>query len=113
VFDSTWEACEAYKLDESALVQAWVKNDHLGFEVLYSHRGGVRKFRPDFLVRLTNGTTLVLEVKAEDSDENLAKRKFLAEWVRAVNANGGFGTWASDVSYSVDDLEGILTRHSR
>jgi type III restriction enzyme len=113
VFDSTWEACEAYKLDESELVQAWVKNDHLGFEVLYSHRGGVRKFRPDFLVRLTNGTTLVLEVKAEDSDENLAKRKFLAEWVRAVNANGGFGTWASDVSYSVDDLEGILTRHSR
>lgn len=35
VFDSTWEAAEAYRLDRNELVQAWVKNDHLGFEIFY------------------------------------------------------------------------------
>ena len=34
VFDSTWEATEAFELDRNKNVDAWVKNDHLGFEVL-------------------------------------------------------------------------------
>ena len=42
-------------------------------------------FRPDF-VRLTNGKTLVLEVKSQDDEQNKTKRDFLAEWVNAVNA---------------------------
>ncbi|QDT70969.1 BPTD_3080 family restriction endonuclease [Lacipirellula limnantheis] len=108
VFDSSWEACEAYQLDQSPHVQAWVKNDHLGFDILYAYRGAIRKYRPDFLVRLASGDMLVLEVKGEDSDENRAKREFLAEWVRAVNTHGGFGRWTSAVAYHVDDLEQIL-----
>ena len=52
VFDSRWEASEAFELDRSDHVQAWVKNDHLGFEITYSFRGIIRKFRPDYLVRL-------------------------------------------------------------
>ena len=48
-------------------------------------------FAPDFLVRLTNGLMLVLEVKGQQSDESRAKRKALEEWVNAVNAHGGFG----------------------
>jgi len=39
-----------------------VTNDHLGFEIVYVLEGAVRKDRPDFLVRLADGTTLVLEV---------------------------------------------------
>ncbi len=35
VFDSTWEASDAFALDHSPEVEAWVKNDHLGFEVFY------------------------------------------------------------------------------
>lgn len=34
VFDSTWEASEAFHLDHDPNVAAWVKNDHLGFEIL-------------------------------------------------------------------------------
>ncbi len=41
VFDSTWEASEAFHLDRSPHVEAWVKNDHLGFEVLYLFNGVV------------------------------------------------------------------------
>jgi type III restriction enzyme len=55
---------------------------------------------------------LVLEVKGQDSPENRTKREFLAEWVRAVNADGGFGRWAWDVSFHAKDVEGILDRHS-
>ena len=30
VYDSTWEASEAFELDHNRDVAAWVKNDHLG-----------------------------------------------------------------------------------
>lgn len=111
VFDSTWEATEAYELERNPAVAAWVKNDHLGFEVLYLHRGVVRKYRPDFLIRLTTGEHLVLETKGQDTDQDKAKRLFLAEWVAAVNAHGGFGRWRWDVSHNPGDVPGILAKH--
>ncbi len=55
VFDSTWEASEAFELERNPLVEAWVKNDHLGFEILYLFQGVVHKYRPDFLIRLKKG----------------------------------------------------------
>lgn len=108
VFDSTWEAGEAFHLDESPHVAAWVKNDHLGFEVHYVFQGIVRRYRPDFLVRLRTATTLVLEVKGKDTPQDRAKRASLAEWVAAVNEHGGFGHWASAVSMSPSDVTSIL-----
>ena len=35
---ATWEATEAYELDSWPEVAAWVKNDHLGFEIFTSGR---------------------------------------------------------------------------
>ena len=60
VYDSTWEASEAFILDHDENVDAWVKNDHLGFEILYVFKGVVKKYRPDFIIRLKNGKMLVL-----------------------------------------------------
>lgn len=113
VFDSTWEASEAFELDRNKSVSAWGKNDHLGFEVLYVFKGIVRKFRPDFLIRLTNGKMLILETKGQDSQENQTKREFLAEWVTAVNDHGGFGVWAADVSRDPADIRSILEKYSK
>ena len=79
VHDSTWEASEAHALDHSPLVDAWVKNDHLGFEVFYVHAGVVHKYRPDFLIRLGGGDMLVLEVKGREREQDHAKRRFLDE----------------------------------
>ncbi len=76
-------------------------------------QGIVRKYRPDYLIRLTNGTMLVLEVKGQDSQEGKTKREFLDEWVKAVNAHGGFGRWAWDVSFHPKDVAGILEKHAR
>jgi type III restriction enzyme len=112
VFDSSWEASEAFTLDHDERVAAWVKNDHHGFEIIYIFNGVVRKFRPDYLIRLTNGTMLVLEVKGEDSPQNQTKRRFLQEWVGAVNQQGEFGNWTSEVSFDPSDVTDLLHRHS-
>jgi type III restriction enzyme len=112
VFDSTWEASEAFELDRNPNVTAWAKNDHLGFEVTYAHKGIIRKFRPDYLVRLVTGTMLVLEVKGQDDQEQQTKREFLDEWVRAINGHGSFGQWAWDVSRHPKDVVGILQKRA-
>lgn len=112
VYDSAWEASESFELDRNTAVSAWVKNDHLGFEILYIYRGVVRKYRPDFLIRLTTGTMLVLETKGKDSEQDRTKRRFLHEWVQAVNDHGGFGRWSWDVSTDPADIKDILARHA-
>lgn len=114
VYDGTWEAAEAYWLehrDTADMVDAWAKNDHLGFEVRYIYAGAVSKYRPDFLIRLRNGKTLVLEVKGEERPRDKAKRAALREWVEAVNASGQFGEWCCDVSYAPGDVLDILQKH--
>ena len=108
VVDSTWEASEAYRIDKSEQVAAWVKNDHLGFSILYNYRGAVRKYYPDFIVKLKNGEFLILETKGQDSDRARTKRAFLQEWVKAVNNHGGFGLWREAVSFNPNDLSEIL-----
>jgi len=110
VYDSTWEASDAYVLDNDPSVAAWVKNDHLGFEVLYVYRGVVRKYRPDFLLRLTNGEMLILETKGQDTEQDQVKRRYLDEWVQAVNAHGGFGHWRWAVARQPGDIRDILLR---
>lgn len=108
VVDSTWEASEAYQLDKSQLVEAWVKNDHLGFIIMYTYKGVVRKYYPDFIVKLWNGKYLILETKGKDSDLVRTKQAYLQEWVKAVNNHGGFGVWHEAISYHPNDLGGIL-----
>ncbi|MBK6999562.1 MAG: DEAD/DEAH box helicase family protein [Rhodoferax sp.] len=105
VVDSGWEKYAANVVEAHPKVAAWVKNDHLGFHILYLWNGSKRKYIPDFLVRYTSGKTLVLEIKGEDTPQDQAKRAALAQWVDAVNAHGGFGIWAWDVV--VGDAAGL------
>lgn len=104
VYDSSWEASEGYLLDKTKLVDSWVKNDHLGFDIYYNYGGVVRRYIPDFIVKLSNGEFLVIETKGVDSLQNKAKRDFLDEWVRAINEHGGFGKWNWLVSFHPSDL---------
>ena len=105
VYDSGWEASEAYFFEKSDLVESFVKNDHLGLVIFYNHNGVIRKFYPDFILRLTNGEYLVLETKGIDSQQNQTKRAYLNEWIIAVNNQGGFGKWHWDVSFQPSDIE--------
>ena len=72
----------------------------------------MRKYRPDFLIRLKSGDMLVLETKGQDDEQNQTKRRFLDEWVTAVNAHGGFGRWVWDVSRGPGEIQGILAQHA-
>lgn len=110
VFDSTWEKATALELDRSDLVESWVKNDHLGFEITYLLQGAFKRYIPDFIVKLKNGKYLILEVKGQETDRDRTKWGFLNEWVQAVNGDGRFGTWAWDVSFdaSASDVPKIL-----
>ena len=53
---------------------------------------------------------LVLETKGQDTEQDRTKRRFLKEWMRAVNEHGGFGRWRADVSRSPGEIEGILEK---
>jgi len=110
VYDSGWEASEAYFFDTSDLVESFVKNDHLGFTILYNHKGVIRKYYPDFILRLANGAYMVLETKGVDSQQNQTKREYLNEWINAVNNHGGFGKWHWDVSFHPSDIEGLVKK---
>lgn len=109
--DSAWEQAAADVFESSPLVVSYAKNDHLGFQVHYLWKGSKRRYVPDFLIRLSNGKTLVLEIKGEDSDQNQAKLSAMRQWVEAVNSKGGFGLWASDVVYNVAKFRDVLARH--
>lgn len=104
VADSAPEAQAAYELDHNESVAAWAKNDHLGFEVGYIFGGAFHKYRPDYLIRLVNGRMLIVEVKGQDTEKDKTKRRYLDEWVKAVNAHGGFGVWQSALALKPSDL---------
>ena len=60
-----------------------------------------------------SGKTLILEIKGEDSAQDQAKRRALDQWVQAVNAQGGFGTWAWDVVVgSAAGMQDVIAKHA-
>lgn len=93
-------------------VVAWAKNDHLDFVVRYLWRGSSRNFVPDYLLRLNNGKTLVMEVKGVDSEQNRAKRAAMHTWEKAVNEQGGFGQWRFDVVFKPAKTRDIILQHA-
>jgi type III restriction enzyme len=112
VGDSSWEGYAANVFETSPQVLTYAKNDHLGFNIYYLWNGARRRYVPDFIVRLANGKTLVLEIKGEDSEQNRAKRAALGAWVEAVNTKGGFGAWCWDVAFQPAQIHDIVERHA-
>ena len=55
--------------------------------------GNPQVYEPDFLVRLVNGVTLILETKGESRGDTEAKHQAARRWVKAVNNWGKLGRW--------------------
>ncbi|MBI5749339.1 MAG: DEAD/DEAH box helicase family protein [Nitrospinae bacterium] len=108
VVDSKWEYLEAKTINDSNVVTSFVKNDHLGFVILYNYQGVIRRYFPDFIIKLKSGAHLILETKGQDSEQDKTKRAFLDEWCRAVNQHGGCGKWSCAVSFDPNDLQNLL-----
>src|ERR1700694_5904402 len=103
-----WGQYTTYFIDTHKSVAAFVKNQGMGFAIPYLHNGEPHDYIPDFLVRLLNGTTLILETKGHDE---LAEVKVAAayRWVNAVNADGSFGRWDYAIAYNPNDVPELLT----
>jgi len=111
VYDSVWEKAVSDLCETEPQIAAWAKNDHLDFKVRYLWRGSSRNFVPDYLIRLANGRTPVLEVKGQDSEQNRAKRAAMQTWVQAVNEQGGFGQWCFDVVFEPTKIRDMVSTY--
>jgi type III restriction enzyme len=101
VADSGWEHTIAQRLEEMDEVRAYVKNDHLGFTVPYTHDGRPHDYHPDFIVRIDDGhgeddpLNLIVEVSGQELDAKKAKCDTARTlWVPGVNNLDEFGRWA-------------------
>lgn len=113
VHDSVWEKAVVDLCEKQKFVAAWAKNDHLDFTVRYLWKGSTRNFVPDYLIRFTNGKTLVLEVKGQDSEQNKAKRAAMQTWVKTINEQGGFGQWCFDVVFDPAKIMDVISSHAQ
>jgi type III restriction enzyme len=113
VHDSVWEKAVVDICEKQKFVAAWAKNDHLDFTVRYLWKGSTRNFVPDYLIRFTNGKTLVLEVKGQDSEQNKAKRAAMQTWVKTINEQGGFGQWCFDVVFDPAKIMDVISSHAQ
>ena len=89
----TWERAAKFRLEQSELVECYVRNDHLGLGIPYEHDGISHLYEPDFIVRLTNGVNLVLEIKGFEPDRVHAKHAAARRWISAVNNWGKLKKW--------------------
>jgi type III restriction enzyme len=118
VLDSSWEEALALALENHPRVFAYAKNQALGFEIPYLDGGAMRRYVPDFLVRLDAGGEplhLVLEMKGQRDETDKAKAQTARElWVPGVNALGGYGRWHyaefKDPYTTEDEFRGLVAK---
>ena len=109
---ATWEASTAFHLETSPLVAAYARTDHMGFAIPYTFAGAGHNFFPDFLVRLANGATLVLEVKGYEDEQDRAKYAAARRWCEAVSNWGQMGRWVFDYCGGPGSVKAVLARHA-
>jgi type III restriction enzyme len=99
---NSWEERVAGLLERDARVAAYVKNDHLDFDIPYVHAGQSHRYIPDFLVRLADepgddlARTLIVEVSGSQKSPGPTAAKANTarnQWCTAVNNDGKFGRW--------------------
>jgi type III restriction enzyme len=100
-----WEQSAAYQIDSHKAVEAFVKNEGLGFAIPYFHNGQPHDYMPDFIIRLSSDPLrhLILETKGHDPLAEI-KKQAAERWVTAVNANGSFGHWAYTICRRPDEV---------
>jgi type III restriction enzyme len=71
----------------------------------YEYQGLDHKYEPDYLVRLGNDVTLVLEIKGFEDNQDKAKHDAAKRWESAVNNWGQLGLWGFHVCRNPQLLE--------
>lgn len=92
----SWEQATMFQLEKLAkegAVHCYARNDRLEFNIPYDLYGTPHAYEPDFLVRLKDSATLILEVKGQSHEDTDAKHQAARRWVAAVNNWGKLGEW--------------------
>jgi type III restriction enzyme len=87
------------------LVLFYAKNDHLDLLIPYEYFGVEHNYIPDYLVRMANGVTLLLEIKGQEDNQDNAKHDSARRWISAVNNWGKLGAWDLHVCRNPQMLE--------
>jgi len=93
---ATWESSAAFWIEDACdegTTLFYVRNDHLGLAIPYKFMNIDQVYYPDFLVRLPDESTLLLEIKGYEDEQMRAKHSAARRWVEAVSNWGRMGVW--------------------
>lgn len=99
ILDSDWEGEFCRVAESHERVIAYVKNHSLGLEVPYRYGSETRKYRPDFIVQIDDGSEdplyLVVEIKGYRREDAKEKKITMdTYWIPGVNNLKSYGRWA-------------------
>ena len=94
---ASWEQAATFRIEQLAqdgLVECYARNYRLEFTIPFELYGEPRAYEPDFIIRLRNTVSLVLEIKGAPDPDADAKHQAARRWIHAVNNWGRLGEWA-------------------
>jgi type III restriction enzyme len=112
ILDSGWEGEFCRVIEAHPRVRAYVKNHNLGLEVPYRWMSEMRRYIPDFILRVEDGhgegnlLNLIVEIKGYRGEDATQKKLTMdTYWVPGVNNLGTYGRWAFAEFTEVFQLE--------
>jgi type III restriction enzyme len=102
----------ARALEQDKRVVSYAKNERIFFEIPYRWQGTTGRYRPDFLVKLDNGVTLVIEGKGRNTERDDAKLTAAKRWIKAVNQWGKLGRWEFGICFTEGELRKAIDEHA-
>lgn len=101
ILDSDWEGEFCRVAESHQRVKSYVKNHNLGLEVPYRYGSEMRRYLPDFVVRVDDGhgeddlLNLIVEIKGYRREDAKEKKTTMdTYWIPGVNHAGTHGRWA-------------------
>jgi len=111
---NTWESEMAGVCESIGDVEAYVKNERIGFTIPYVYKGKSHEYVPDFVLKLKRRDDdvqryLIVEISGGQKSPGPTQTKATTardSWCAAVNNHGGFGRWGYVEFTSIGDLFG-------
>lgn len=104
-------------MEDIDCIECFSPNDRqIGLLIPYEYEGIRHDYEPDFFIRLSNGTHLILESKGEGGrrhapDQVLAKNAAARKWAAAVTNTARYGKWEFDICNDPRELRAIIDKY--
>lgn len=109
VQDSRWENIGKLLDNEVDDLEAWVKNDHLGFTIPYVHKGQLRSYFPDFILKFKGNRYLMIEIKGKEREQDQTKWESAELWCEALNSDkDSWGEWKFRAVKNLPTIKDLL-----